>query len=472
MEGRTLLATALLGAEFSVEIGDRGGMVPVMTASVLWFRRDLRLSDHQALRLACRSSDEVLALFVLDPTLLEPAGLPRRAFLFGCLRSLDESIGGRLVVRTGDPVQVVSDVAKEVDATEVYCTEDFGPYGRRRDDAVEEALSAHDVSLVRVDSPYAVEPGALTTKDGNSFKVFGAYLRAWRSHGYGKPIAKPRSVRWTESKSEDIPPAPDLDVSLPVPGESAGLRRATSFFDSRIGDYPELRDIPSAGGTSRLSPYLKYGCLHPRQLLHRLERGAGDEKFRSELCWRDFYADVLFANPSSRDRSLVEKMASMKLDSGKQAEERFRAWAEGRTGYPIVDAGMRQLLGEGWMHNRARMIVASFLVKDLHIDWRRGAHWFMQHLVDGDLASNTHGWQWVAGTGTDAAPYFRIFNPITQGKKFDPDGSYVRKWVPELADVDTRYIHEPWGHIDSYPDPIVDHADERAEALRRYADLG
>jgi len=204
--------------------------------------------------------------------------------------------------------------------------------------------------------------------------------------------------------------------------------------------------------------------------------GAGAQTFITELCWREFYADVLFHNPESHDHSLQPKMANMELDEGKHSDELFDAWSQGMTGYPIVDAGMRQLLSKAWMHNRVRMIVASFLVKDLHIDWTRGATWFEKHLVDADPASNAHGWQWVAGTGTDPSPYFRIFNPITQGKKFDPDGVYIRRWIPELREVEDKFIHEPWkasaGLFESnYPAPIVDHAEERAESLRRYANV-
>jgi deoxyribodipyrimidine photo-lyase len=225
--------------------------------------------------------------------------------------------------------------------------------------------------------------------------------------------------------------------------------------------------------TSRLSPYLKWGCIHPRQLLAKLGRSTAHEAFRSELCWREFYADVLWHRPDTVSQALIPAMRHMEIDVGPDADAAFGAWAEGRTGYPIVDAGMRQLAAEGWMHNRLRMIVASFLVKDLHLDWSRGARYFMTQLVDGDLASNHHGWQWVAGTGTDASPYFRVFNPVTQGERFDPEGDYVRRWVPELRSIAGPGVHRPWIQDDGppagYPAPIVDHEQERAEALRRYA---
>ncbi|MGH3814486.1 MAG: cryptochrome/photolyase family protein, partial [Pseudonocardiaceae bacterium] len=239
-----------------------------------------------------------------------------------------------------------------------------------------------------------------------------------------------------------------------------------------LADYAGDRDRPDLDGTSRLSPYLKWGCLHPRQLLAKLGRGPGPEAFRNELCWRECYADVLWHRPDTVRQAFDPAMRAMEVDEGDDTDGPFRAWCEGRTGYPIVDAGMRQLLGEGWMHNRVRMIVASFLVKDLHLDWRRGARWFLQHLVDGDVASNQHGWQWVAGTGTDAAPYVRIFNPTLQAAKVDPAGDYVRRWIPELRSIPGPAVHQPWaqpgGPPDDYPEPLVDHPSERAEALRRY----
>jgi deoxyribodipyrimidine photo-lyase len=252
---------------------------------------------------------------------------------------------------------------------------------------------------------------------------------------------------------------------------------ADRFLGDRVDDYGEDRNRPDRDRTSRLSPHLKYGTIHPRQVLARLGRSGGATTFANELCWRDFYADVLFHRPESARRDDVDTMGGLRWDTGKRADERFVAWQRGETGFPIVDAGMRQLLAEGWMHNRVRMITASFLVKDLHIDWRRGARHFMRLLVDGDLASNQHGWQWTAGTGTDAAPFFRIFNPIAQGERFDPQGDYVRRFVPELRSIEGKAVHQPWklGADDlfgsgsgAYPEPIVDHAAERKEALARF----
>jgi deoxyribodipyrimidine photo-lyase len=257
---------------------------------------------------------------------------------------------------------------------------------------------------------------------------------------------------------------------LPEATEEAAMSRFAEFATTALDRYYDIRNNPDVDGTSRLSTYLRFGLVHPRTLLVDLNDTKSQAHFRSELCWREFYADVLYHQPATAWQNLQRKMDAMKLDTGKQATARFDAWCRGETGYPIVDAGMRQLLATGWMHNRVRMIVASFLVKDLHLPWQWGARFFMKHLVDGDLASNNHGWQWTAGTGTDAAPYFRIFNPVSQGEKFDPNGSYVRHWIPELADVETKFVHQPWetGMMNPYIAPIVDHAAEREESLLRY----
>jgi deoxyribodipyrimidine photo-lyase len=363
-------------------------------------------------------------------------------------------MGGRLVVRTGDPAVVVPDVVAEVGAVSVHVTGDFGPYGRRRDEAVEAALG--EVPLVRSGSPYLVDPGVVRKADGTPFKVFSPFHRAWTAAARGEhPVDPPTRVRWLEAPSDPIPDVEATAEALPAAGEAAAWKRFDAFVE-RIADYGEHRNLPAVDGTSRMSPYLKYGVVHPRQLLAGLGRSKGAERYRFEVAWRDFYADVLWHHPESAREALVPAMRSMHYDEGAVADRRFAAWCEGRTGFPIVDAGMRQLLREGWMHNRVRMITASFLVKDLHLDWRRGARFFDHHLVDGDLASNHHGWQWVAGTGTDAAPYHRVFNPTLQGEKFDPDGAYVRRYVPEHG-------------TDEYPEPIVDHAAERREALARYA---
>jgi len=444
-----------------------------VTTAVVWFRRDLRLSDNPALVEAVRSADEVVGLFCLDPALLSPAGAPRRAHLFRSLRALDESMDGSLVVRHGDPADVVPRLAVEVEAASVHLAEDFGPYGRERDEAVVAALVEAGIEVVRTGSPYAVPPGTILNKSGEPYRVFTPFSKAWRAHGWPPPVRRPSSIAWRSARGDGIPDDPDLgEVELPEAGEEAAHRRLDGFLRRHVEAYAERRDDPGADATSRLSPDLRWGALHPRQILDRLGGSQGEQTFAKELCWREFYADVLFRRPASARESMDEAVGGMAWDRGRGADELFEAWATGRTGYPIVDAGMRQLAAEGWMHNRVRMITASFLVKDLHLDWQRGARFFMQHLVDGDLASNQHGWQWVAGTGTDAAPFFRVFNPTTQGERFDPDGTYVRRWVPELADVAATWVHRPHeapdGPPEGYPAPIVDHAEEREEALRRY----
>jgi len=446
-----------------------------VTTAVVWFRRDLRLSDNPALVEAVREADDVVGLFCLDPALTTPSGTPRLALLLRTLRELDRSMGGSLVVRRGPPDEVVPAVAVEADAASVHLAEDFGPYGRRRDGEVAAALVEAGVEVVRTGSPYAVPPGTIENKAGERYKVFTPFSRAWREHGWPGPVDAPGEVPWRTLPGDGIPGDPDLgDLVLPDAGEDAAHRRLDRFLRSGADAYADQRDLPGADATSRLSPDLRWGTLHPRQVLARLGPSDGEQTFAKELCWREFYADVLFHVPSSARESMDQKVGAMTWDEGPDADELFDAWTRGRTGYPIVDAGMRQLLAEGWVHNRVRMVTASFLVKDLHLDWQRGARWFMQHLVDGDLASNQHGWQWVAGTGTDAAPFFRIFNPTIQGERFDPDGTYVRRYVSELADVPARWIHRPHEAPDGapagYPAPIVDHAEERAEALRRYAD--
>ncbi len=452
-------------------------MSDLAAPSLFWFRRDLRLADNPAL-IAAAEQGPVLGLFVVDPALWGPSGPNRQRFLLDSLAELNRAMGDRLTVIDADPATAVAELAQQIGAARVYATEDFAPYGRGRDETVAAALEAQGRQLICVDSPYAVRPGSVVTGGGTSYKVFTPFSRAWERHGWDGPQPSAQ-VDWLPRPASApdlrLPVRPESEASLPTAGEAAAWEAAEEFLRQRVGDYSDARDLPGVEGTSRLGAYLKWGTLHPRQLLDRLGTSPGEQTFRSELCWREFYAEVLFMRPDSARAAYVPKMAAMELDEGPTAERRFEAWTSGCTGYPIVDAGMRQLVAEGWMHNRVRMIVASFLVKDLHIDWRRGARWFMEHLVDGDLASNSHGWQWVAGTGTDASPYFRIFNPVAQSKKFDGEGHYIRRWVPEIAHLPDRSIHSPWtektGAPAAYPAPIVNHDDERKESLARYERL-
>ncbi|RJQ70274.1 deoxyribodipyrimidine photo-lyase [Pseudonocardiaceae bacterium YIM PH 21723] len=439
---------------------------PVVTDSaVLWFRRDLRLGDLPALLAASARAPRVLGLFVLDDALLRPAGPVRTAFLHGCLAALNEQLDGRLLIVKGRPDEVVPRVAREFGASSVHISSDTGPYGRERD-----LLVSSEVELVATGSPYAVAPGRVLKDDGTPYKVFTPFHRAWERHGWRTPAETGADlVEWIDPQgfADRLSTGSSTvdGVNLPEPGEQAAVT-AWERYRERLGDYPKTRDRADLSGTSRMSAYLRWGCVHPRTLLAELEER--DEVYRKELCWREFYADVLWHRPETARRNFDRRFDNIEYD---QDEDRFAAWQQGRTGYPIVDAGMRQLLAEGWMHNRVRMIVASFLVKDLHLPWWWGARHFMRHLVDGDLASNQHGWQWTAGSGTDAAPYFRVFNPTSQGEKFDPDGDYVRRYVPELRDVPGGKVHQPWKlpvAPAGYPAPLVDHAEERALALARY----
>lgn len=444
-----------------------------MADQVLWFRRDLRLADNPALTVAAQHG-RVAGLFVLDPALWKPAGPARQAWLLRSLEALSRSMNGNLVIRRGKPENVVPGFAQEVGADAVHIAADAGPYGRRRDRSVAAALDGGGRALVASGTPYAVGPGSLLNGSGTPYKVFTPFSRAWLDHGWPQP-ADPVTPHWRRFDGIDLPREPELgSMELPATGEAAALDRWHEFLDGDLAGYADGRNDPGADATSKLSVHLKFGEIHPRTLLSDLarHRSKGADVFRTELCWREFYADVLWHQPDSARDYLRREYASMRYA---EPGEAFEAWCGGRTGFPMVDAGMRQLRAEGWMHNRVRMIVASFLVKDLHVEWQHGARFFMRWLRDGDLASNQHGWQWVAGSGTDAAPYFRVFNPVTQGTKFDPAGDYVRRYVPELRHLDGAAAHEPWkqpdGYAHGYPEPIVDHKAEREEALARYAEI-
>ena len=443
----------------------------------MWFRRDLRLGDNPALLAALEAAradgdGRVVPLFVVDPVLWDAAGPVRQAYLVASLDSLGASLGRHLLIRHGDPVTVVPEVVRAAGASSVHIAADFGPYGRARDAAVEAAL---DVPMVRTGSPYAVAPGRVTKEDGTPYRVYTPFWRAWMRHGWRAPAPLPPSDAewWEPMDCMGRPPAPDLGgLVLPPAGEQAALAAWQAYRDAGLADYADLRNRADLAGTSAMSHHLKWGEIHPRTMLADLAHR--DEVFGKELAWREFYADVLAQNPSSARASLDPRFdEAMRWTDGATARMLLAAWSEGRTGYPFVDAGMRQLRAEGWMHNRVRMVVASFLVKDLHLPWQLGAAEFMRWLRDGDLASNAHGWQWTAGCGTDASPFYRVFNPVLQGLKFDPDGDYVRRYVPELRHLPGKAVHEPWkgmdGYLHGYPEPIVDHAVERDVALADFA---
>lgn len=445
--------------------------------SLLWFRRDLRLSDLPALAAAVDQDRDVLACFVLDPRLEASSSARRLQFLGDCLRHLDAELDGRLLVTRGRPEDRIPLIAKEIGANAVHVSADFTPFGRRRDERVQDALNG--VPLVATGSPYLVSPGRVTKDDDTPYRVFTPFFRRWRDHGWRQPARTgPHSAQWispgglttTAAQPADIP---DAAAPLGVAGGAdAALRCWRRFVDTGLDDYADHRDLPAVDGTSHLSVHLKFGTIHPRTVVAGLDLSQNSHvAYLRQLAFRDFYAAVLHHWPHSAWHNWNRDFDAIETDTDDAAERLFDAWKAGQTGFPFIDAGMRQLSQTGFMPNRVRMITASFLVKDLHLPWQWGARWFMAQLVDADIANNQHGWQWCAGSGTDAAPYFRVFNPTAQGQKFDPTGTYIRRWVPELCDVSDVHLAKgsrPAG----YPQPIVDHGEERAEALRRFHALG
>ena len=440
--------------------------------NIIWFRRDLRIGDHPALLEAIKNSDEIVPLFILDKSQIEEAGAKLLAYMGQSLRALDESLGNKLHIIEGDQVEVLKDLIARYNVKEVHISDEYERYGAARDVRVEAA----GIPLVRTGSPYAVKPGRVVKpSDATPYRVYTPFYRAWRTHGYRGPVAAPKEIKAPTPPAEyrKFPDFPFPDgVNVIEAGEAAALRRFKEFKKKGLDSYDENRNFASIDGTSKMSTYLKFGEIHPRTLLDGLDETKAQDTFRKEIAWREFYADVLFNNPDTDTEYYAPRFKEMRYDKpGKQ----FKAWCEGKTGYPFVDAAMRQLLVEGWMHNRTRMVVASFLVKDLHLEWQLGERFFAEHLVDYDVASNAHGWQWTAGTGTDASPYYRVFNPIEQGRRFDENGDYIRKYVPELAHLSGAEIHEPWlfldGYSHDYPERIVDHAVERIESLERLKEI-
>jgi deoxyribodipyrimidine photo-lyase len=438
----------------------------------MWFRRDLRVNDHPALLAAVESAETVIPLFILDKQQISEAGDKLLAYMGKSLRALDESLGNRLHVVEGDQVEILKELIEKHQVQEVHISTEYERYGAQRDAKVEAA----GIKLVRTGSPYAVAPGrVLKPSDGTAYKVYTPFYKGWRAHGWRAPAVTPKKFNLVvpTAKYRAFPDFPEEVGSKVIEaGEKAALKRFKLFEMNGLDSYDEARNLAGIDGTSKMSTYLKFGEIHPRTLLQNLEESKAHDTFRKEIAWREFYADVLFNNPMTDLEYYAPKFADMRYDKpGKQ----FKAWCEGKTGYPFVDAAMRQLTIEGWMHNRTRMVVASFLVKDLHLEWQIGERFFAKHLVDYDVASNAHGWQWTAGCGTDASPYYRIFNPIEQGKRFDANGDYIRKYVPELAHLSSDQIHEPWLYLDGYSkgynERIVDHAVERLESLARLQEI-
>jgi deoxyribodipyrimidine photo-lyase len=457
---------------------------------VHWFRNDLRLRDNRGLEAAAAQADELALLFVFDERLLSGggAGAPRVRFLLASLERLRADLAARghsLVLRRGDPSREVPAFARALRADRLHWNVDYGPYARRRDAAVRSAAVREGIAVHEHKDRVVFSEEELRTRSGDAFRVYSPFRHAWWRRWAEAPerpagrLRLPRPVLTVAVGS--LPTAAELDagddsVDLPKAGEAAALRRLDAFLGGAVERYAELRDRPDLDGTSRLSPYLRLGTISPRVCFERAlaaERDnprarPGIRKWLDELIWREFYVAVLAAHPHVVTRSFRSEFDALRWE---EDEAGFRAWCEGRTGYPFVDAAMRQLAQTGWMHNRARMVVASFLTKDLGIDWRRGERFFQSRLIDGDLASNNGGWQWAASTGTDAQPWFRIFNPVTQGERFDPEGDYVRRFVPELTDSPARYVQRPWEAPTpprDYPPPIVDHAERRAWTLLRF----
>ncbi|OXS31053.1 cryptochrome/photolyase family protein [Streptomyces sp. XY006] len=445
-----------------------------MTVAVVLFTADLRLHDHPPLHAALRAADEVVPLFVRDPA-VHAAGFDapnRAAFLADCLADLDSSLrrrGGRLVVRSGPVAREVRAVAADCGATEVHMAAGVTGYAHRREERLRRALGADGVRLRVHDAVVtAVAPGAVAPAGSDHFAVFTPYFRRWSGQSLRGPLPAPRAVRVPDAVRGEEPPSragmPGLSPQLAEGGETAGRARFARWARADLSRYEEHHDDLAGDATSRLSPYLHFGALSPVELIHRARErgGAGAEAFERQLCWRDFHHQVLAARPEASVRDYRTRH-----DRWRGAEEAagdIAAWREGRTGYPLVDAGLRQLRTEGWMHNRARLVVASFLTKTLYVDWRIGARHFLDLLVDGDIVNNQLNWQWVAGTGTDSRPH-RVLNPVRQGRRYDPDGTYVRRWVPELAGVGAETVHEPWRlpaerrAVLGYPEPLVGLAD-------------
>ena len=462
--------------------------------AIWWIRRDLRLMDNEALTSAMQTAESVLPVFILDPTLLQSpnTGEKRLAFLWGALQQLDADLrakGSRLIVRRGQPLAELSQLLRESQAEAVFAEEDFTPYARRRDAQVANALPLRIVGGTAVHHPASV----LKT-DETPYTVFTPFSKVWQERPFPTHILPPPEKINTPEYicSLPIPDEPKLPATVPfLASEAEAQRRLKAFAETGIHAYGEVRNRLDLTGTSQLSPYLHFGLISARQTAvaahkaiesaQNAEAKKGATSWLNELIWREFYISILYHFPHVVWRSFREKYDDIRWC---EDEVLFDEWANGRTGFPVVDAAMQQLLQTGWMHNRARMIVASFLVKDLLINWQWGERHFRQHLIDGDLANNNGGWQWTAGVGTDAAPYFRIFNPTLQSKKFDPDGRYIRRWLPQLGNVPDKYIHEPAKMPQAlqkeigcmigqdYPAPIINHKEARQRTLEAYGEIG
>lgn len=470
-----------------------------MTA-IVWFRRDLRLHDHAALYAAMLTGDPIIPVYIVEESLCRSAavGDKRLHAHFSAIAALDDALaqlGGRLLIRHGNPQQVLCQLAQETGANKLFFNRDYTPEARKRDELVSEVLSSQGVFVHTCKDLILHEPGEIMTKQRTPYAVFTPYRRVWQTLPKDRPFPQP--TRWNlldrlkELASEPVPTVEAFGRKRPIGtewemeqfGERAARKRLQQFLDGDIYTYKEKRDMPGVNATSRLSFALNAGTLSIRTVYHsvqevlagaRGEQVTSIEAFLTELIWREFYQQVLYFHPHTTDHAYLPQFEKVAWEN---RTDLFTRWCQGETGYPIVDAAMKQLNETGWMHNRLRMITASFLTKDLLVDWRWGIAYFAQQLIDFDEAANIGGWQWSSSTGTDAQPYFRIFNPVTQGEKFDPDGVFVKKYLPVLREVPLQYIHKPWDmpeHIQEqagckigfdYPIPCVDHAQRRKLAM-------
>jgi deoxyribodipyrimidine photo-lyase len=457
-----------------------------MKRVVHWFRRDLRVADNTALYHACREGDEVLPVYVLSTWKKHHpwTGAHRQEFLCGCLEALSknlEALGGRLICRAGHPVTELEKLVRETGSEAIYFNRGTDPYSRRIQAELQVASQKLGIKICSYNDVTIFDPGEILTRDGRPFRVFTPYAKAW--HQLEKPAPLPRITRLSTPAAISSLPTPTLDHwglrkegTVIQAGERAAQMRLKNFSNNLLSSYRENRDFPGGQSTSRLSQDLRFGTLSPRTVFSRCREisqelsAAGHQSsatYVNELVWREFFMQILAHFPKVLNSDFSEEFRDLVWDTNEMA---FARWCEGTTGFPIVDAGMRELITTGFMHNRVRMIVAMFLTKDLHIHWRKGEQYFLQQLVDGDIAANNGGWQWSAGTGADAAPYFRIQNPWTQTKRYDSAGAYIKKWLPELRAVDselfTRPPNEPLAK--GYPLPMIDHARERDKALERF----
>lgn len=457
-----------------------------MPPVIHWFRRDLRITDNTSLHHAASSGKPVIPLYILSSWKKNHAwtGPNRQKFLCGSLDALAKElkkINGRLIIREGEQIKTINDLLSETNASAIYLNRDPDPFGKSKQLELQKLCEKLKIECHLFDDVALHNPEEIRTGSGNPYKVFTPYSKKWLARNKPEVLPTPKKIDTpTDIKSRELPTLAhwnlkDSAADIPTPGEKPARKRMENALREVIPSYAKNRDLPGAEATSRLSQDLRHGTLSIRTLFHEvstaLAQAKGDEKksievYIKELAWREFYFSILHHFPHVLNHEFNEDWKGLPWSDD---EKLFEKWKTGQTGYPIVDAGMRQLLKSGFIHNRVRMITAMFLTKDLHIDWKRGESHFMQHLTDGEIGSNNGGWQWSAGTGADAAPYFRIQNPWTQTKRFDPKGTYIKKWIPELSDVDPKKFQSPPPDgkqlTENYPAPCVDHKTEREETL-------